>query len=44
MYLRLLTLFACFGIEKREAVAIDSVFNLKGLLTETNRDFKSGLL
>ena len=44
VYLKLLNLFVCFRIEKKEAVAIESVFNLKGLLTETNRGFESGIL
>ena len=42
--LKLFEVFVCFGIEKKEADAVGSVFNLKGLLTETNCDFKSGLL
>ena len=32
-----------FMIEKKEANAIESVFNLKGLLTESEFWFKSGL-
>ena len=40
----LFELFVCFRIEKKEADAVGSVFNLKGLLTETNCYFKSGLL
>ena len=44
VYFKLFELFVCFGIEKKEADTIESVFNLKGLLTEINRDFKSGLL
>ena len=43
-YLKLLNLFVCFGIEQKEAVVIESVLNLKGLLTEINRGFKAGLL
>ena len=33
-----------FWDREKEADAVESVFNLKGLLTETNCDFKSGLL
>ena len=36
-------LFVGFGIEKKETDAVESVFNLEGLLTETC-GFKSGLL
>ena len=33
--MNLFEVLVLFGIEKKEAVAIGSVFNLKGLLTET---------
>ena len=33
-----------FWDRENEADAVESVFNLKGLLTETKCDFKSGLL
>ena len=44
MDLKLFGLFVYFGIEKKKADAVGSVFNLKGLLTETKCDFRSGLL
>ena len=44
MDLKLFGLLVLFGIEKKEADAIESVFNLEGLLTEASCDFKSGLM
>ena len=41
--MKLFEVLVLLGIEKKEADAIESVFNLKGLLTESEFCFKSAL-
>ena len=41
--MKLSEVLVLLGIEKKEADAIESVFNLEGLLTESGFWFKSGL-
>ena len=41
--MKLFNVLVLLRVEKKEADAIESVFNLKGLLTESEFWFKSGL-